>query len=90
MFLWAVLSALYPATHHVDRLSNYLEFAHELDDAMKGTEYPVSIRDIPKFEKRSGVSINVYGYGIKSNKPDVYPLLISKNKQDRHVNLLCV
>ena len=30
-FIWAILSALYPASSHSDRLSNYLPYEHSLD-----------------------------------------------------------
>ena len=52
---------------------------------MEGIEYPVSLKDIDKFEKQSpSISIIVYGYKNKKEK-GVYPLRISKNIDRKHI-----
>ena len=49
---------------------------------MEGMEYPVSLKDIDKFEKQNpSISITVYGYEGKI----LYPLRISKNIDRKHI-----
>ena len=84
-FLWAILSALHPAHDNAERVTNYTKYQHEFDGALEGLEFPIRLVDIPKFEKRSGVSINVFAYD--DEKKCVHPLQITKNKTARHVNL---
>ena len=48
---------------------------------MEGIEYPVSLKDIDKFEKQNpNISITVFGYNGKS----VYPLRNSNNIDREH------
>ena len=47
---------------------------------MNGIVYPVAVKDVPKFEKQN-ISVNVFGY---------YPLYISRNQKEKHVNLLLI
>lgn len=50
-FVWAILSALFSATSHVDRVSNYKQYEHELN--LENIKFPVSISDIDLFEKNN-------------------------------------
>ena len=59
-FKWSVLSALFPAVKHADRVSKYAAHESELD--WSGLSFPTPLDDIPKFERRNNVSINVYGW----------------------------
>ena len=69
-FLWCVLWALYHEYNHPERVDKHLrEKANTIN--MKGIEYPVSLKDLGKFEKQNPtISITVFGYERKS----VYPL----------------
>ena len=69
-FLTCVLRALNPKEHNPKRVDTELrEKENTLD--MKGIEYPVSLKDLNKFEKQNpSISITVLGYERKS----VYPL----------------
>ena len=69
-FLWRVLRALNPKERNSERLDTKLrEKENTLN--MKGIEYPVSLKDLNKFEKQNRtISITVLGYERKS----VYPL----------------
>ena len=84
-FKWSILAALHPVQKHSERVSKYWKYERELN--FDGIEFPVSLKDITKFETRNGVSVNVFGYD-----PEVwiYPLRITKMKADRHVDLLLV
>ncbi|WP_205068505.1 hypothetical protein, partial [Vibrio cholerae] len=51
-----------------------------------GLNYPVSLEDIKRFEKRNpGVSVNVFGLDTKNN---VYPLKVVPLELNDHTDLL--
>ena len=69
-FLWCVLRALNPKGRHPEKLDKKL-MDKENTLNMEGIAYPVSLKDINKFEKQNPtISITVFGYQGKS----VYPL----------------
>ena len=81
-FLWSVLAYLYEANHNRERVNHYKQYETELK--MNGIVYPVAVKDVPKFEKQN-ISVNVFGY-----EDGYYPLYISRNQQEKHVNLLLI
>ena len=83
-FLWSVLAALHPVDKNPQRVSNYKGFEHKFDGALKGIKFPVKLTDVPKFAKRTDMSINVYCY----NEGCVAPLLITKEEKEQHIDLL--
>ena len=62
MFLWCVLRALNRKERNSERVDTKLrEKENTLN--MKGIEYPVSLKDLNKFEKQNqSISITVFGY----------------------------
>ena len=78
-FLWCVLRALNPKDDHAERVDKELmEKENTLN--MEGIEYPVSLKDINKFEKQNpSISITVLGY-----EESVYPLRNSKCVDREH------
>ena len=50
----------------------------------------MQVKDIHKFEKLNNVSVSVYGWVDKTdkNKGYAYPIRVSKNVVDQHVQLL--
>ena len=74
-FKWCVLRALYPKDNHPERIDNDLKSKKDTLN-MEGIRYPVSFRDIDRFESQNpNISISVVGY----NKDErVYPLKASK------------
>jgi hypothetical protein len=40
--------------------------------------------DVPKFEKKNDISVNVFAY----EKQEIYPIHLTKERGLRHVNLL--
>ena len=83
-FLWSVLRALNPGKNNPQRLDEEL-MAKENTLNMEGIEYPVSLKDLNKFEKQNPtISITVFGYEGKS----VYPLRNSDNTDDRDHNII--
>ena len=86
-FLWCVLRYLYPDNKNPQRLDKEL-MAKENTLNMEGIEYPVSLKDLNKFEKQNPtISITVFGYEGKS----VYPLRNSDNTDNRdHIILILI
>ena len=82
-FKWAVTSAVFPAKEHGERLSKRMREDSEKFD-WTGIEFPVSLKQIDKFENNNPYAINVFGY-----EKVVYPLRISK-KKDQVINLLLI
>ena len=66
VFLWCVLRALNPKEHNSERVDTELR-EKETTLNMEGIEYPVSLKDLNKFEKQNPtISITVLGYERKS------------------------
>ena len=79
-FLWCVLRALNPCEKNPQRIDKKLK-EKENTLNMDGIEYPVSLKDIDKFENQNPtVSITVFGYKEKG----VYPLKNSDNINREH------
>ena len=74
-FMWCVLRALNPKDRDAERIDKDLKSKQDTIN-MKGIRYPVSFRDIDRFESQNPeISISVLGY----NKDErVYPLKVSK------------
>ena len=82
-FLWCVLRALNPKDNHPERVNKEL-MAKENTLNMEGIEYPVSLKDINKFEKQNPtISITVLGYEGKSSHP-----LRNSDCNDRDHNII--
>ena len=80
--MWAILSKLYPATDHKERVTKYQPYEHKIK--MKNIDYPVRIKDIPKVEKQNDLSINVFALENQSNKESLYPVYVSNEKSEWH------
>ena len=87
-FLWSVLRGLNPKDKNPQIIDKDLK-SKENTLNMEGIEYPVSLKDIKRFERQNpDISISVLGY----NKDDkVYPLKYKqKNNCKHHIVLLYV
>ncbi|XP_055856053.1 uncharacterized protein LOC129919224 [Episyrphus balteatus] len=82
-FAWAIVSALYPCQDNADRVSSYPHYSKVLN--LNGMEFPMSLKNISKFEKLNNLSVNVYGL---ENNVLVGPLFYTSEKKEKHVNLL--
>lgn len=81
-FSYAILSCLYPAKSHSDRVSNHVKNLDKLN--MKDIEYPVKACSYAKFEKQNDISINV----LYTDEKEVLPLYTTSQKKIKHVDLL--
>ena len=61
-FKWSVLAALHPAARDACRVAKYAAYQHELN--FDGIAFPVSLRDVSRFEKLNDISINVYTFEV--------------------------
>ena len=84
-FLWCVIRKLNPKEHNAEILDKKLmEKENTLN--MEGIEYPVSFKDINKFEKQNpNISITVLGY---NEKDKVHPLSVSEYVYNREHNII--
>ena len=84
-FMWCVKRALNPTNNHPERVDKELmEKENTLN--MEGIEYPVSLKDIDKFEKQNpNISISVLGF---NEKDKVHPLRSSKHVYNREVDII--
>ena len=60
------------------------EYINKLD--YSGIEFPVTVEQYNKIENQNEININVFGY--ENKQP--YPIFVSKEKYDRHINLLLI
>ena len=88
MFLWCILAYLYPVDDHKDRISNYLMHENKLN--LKGLEFPMKVKDIPKFEKLNTQSafgnLNVNVFELTGNV--LTPIYINENYKQPQNDLL--
>lgn len=66
------------------RVIKYVQYVDKLD--FTDVPFPVKIGDIPKFEKKNQISINVFGF----EKQEIFPLHLTKERGLRHVDLLVI
>ncbi|EDO38416.1 predicted protein [Nematostella vectensis] len=64
-------------------ISNAYKITFAID--WSGIEFPVSLKQIDKFEKQNQYTVNVFGYETK-----IYPLRISEKDPDNAINLLLI
>ena len=87
-FARSVVAALYPVKNNAERESLYPHYAEVLN--FDGIEFPVTLKDITRFERANSVSINVYGIEEEKESLKVLPIRLTDDKKERHVNLLYV
>ena len=81
-FLWCILAQLYPVENHKDRISKYIIHLNKLN--LKGLEFPMKVKDIPKFENLNNLNINVFE--LTGNV--LTPIHVNKNYLQPQVDLL--
>ena len=84
-FMWCVKRALNPTNNHPERIDKEL-MEKEDDLNMEGIEYPVSLKDINKFEKQNpNIAITVLSF---NEKDKVHPLRVSDYVYIRKHNII--
>ncbi|KYM97826.1 hypothetical protein ALC62_11480 [Cyphomyrmex costatus] len=94
-FAWAIVAALYPASTNVNRTSQYPHYSEVLQ--LEGIDFPVTLKQITKFERLNDVSVTVFVERERDEKKRItdsdtmiVPLRVTKVKRNKHVNLLYV
>ena len=92
-FVWSILSALYPAAIHTDRVSNYKPYFNKLK--LDNLTFPMEIKNIHKFEVMNNISINVFGYSNETIDSAIvdenyFPLYNTKINSTTVVDLLYI
>ncbi|CAH1110639.1 unnamed protein product [Psylliodes chrysocephalus] len=87
-FYWSIVSALYPTNYHSERLSSYPHYTQVLN--LQGLDIPIQFNKISLFEKLNQLSVNVYGLELVGKNYNVVPLRLTKNKLEKHINLLLI
>ncbi|XP_045477928.1 uncharacterized protein LOC123683076 [Harmonia axyridis] len=85
-FAWAVTSALHPVEMHPERISKYPHYSKVLK--LKGIQFPMTMKQIPNFEKQNQISINVYVLKKEQDVFNTFPSYLTNNMMKKHVNLL--
>ena len=81
-FLWCILSHLFPVEDHKNRTSNYSMHTNKL--ISNGLEFPMKIKDIPKFENLNNLNVNVF----ELTKTVLTPIHINTNYDQPQIDLL--
>ena len=80
-FMWSILAALHPGRTHPENVRHYQRYEKEVNTVR--IDFPTPISQISRFEKQNHISMNVFGY-----QKEIFPLHITKEKCNQHVNLL--
>ena len=84
-FRWCHIRYLNPKEKDPQRIKKSdKEFIEKLD--YSGIEFPITIKQINKIEKKNSIRINVFGYEEKQP----YPIYISDEKYEDHMELLLI
>ena len=81
-FLWCILAHLFPVEDHKNRTSSYSIHTNKL--IFNGLEFPMKIKDIPKFENLNNLNVNVF----ELTKTVLTPIHINKNYLQSQIDLL--
>ena len=81
-FLWCILAHLFPVEDHKNRTSSYSMHTNKL--ILNGLEFPMKVKDIPKFENLNNLNVNVF----ELTGAVLTPIHINKNYLQSQIGLL--
>ena len=81
-FWWCILAHLFPVEDHKNRTSRYSMHTNKL--ILNGLEFPMKIKDIPKFENLNNLNVNVF----ELTGPVLTPIHNNKNYLQSQIDLL--
>ena len=87
-FLYSIMAALYPVSEGRNpyRISSYPDFRQKLN--FKNIDFPIALKDIPKFEVMNSLTINIFTILNDKKKQEIVPLILSKSNFTPRINLL--
>jgi len=80
-FKWAILSALFPATQHADRLSKYVSNKNDID--CSALHFPVDTKQFSDFERDNpGIALYCLAHDEENKSFSIYlsPYMHSRSK----------
>ena len=83
-FIWCILAHIYPVEKDKNRVSNYSPYVHSLD--ISNLSFPMKVTDIPKFERKNNLNINVF----ELTKNILAPIYINNNYNEPQIDLVIV
>ena len=81
-FLWCILAHLCPVEDHKNRTSSYSIHTNKL--ILNGLDFPMKVKDIPKFENLNNLNVNVF----ELTGAVLTPIHINKNYLQSQIDLL--
>ena len=84
-FLWCILAHLFPVEDHENRTSKYSMHFDKLN--LKRLEFPMKVKDIPKFENLNNLNVNVFELPNSKNSV-LTPIHINTNYDQPQTDLL--
>jgi len=85
--VWSIFSCLYPARHNPDRLQNYDQYEKTLN--LDGLEFPLAVKDIPKFEAQNPtIAIHCIAADSKNKSFSILYLSPRVHQRDHTLTLL--
>ena len=70
-----ILAAVHPVeSKHANRVANYVKYESSLN--VRNIPMPMTLDDVPRFEKQNQLSVNLCGL----EKEDAYPLCITYSR----------
>ena len=83
-FLWSILRCLHPIEKHETRLTDIRKYENDLN--FKGIDFPVKLKDIPKFENQSPALPGINVFSVNDNNK-IYPLRLSQKDCQKSIDL---
>ena len=81
-FLWCILAHFFPVEDHKNRTSSYSMHTNKL--ILNGLEFPMKVKDIPKFENLNYLNVNVF----ELTKTVLTPIHTNVNYDQPQIDLL--
>ena len=83
-FLWSILRYLHPIQMNEIRLTDIRKYENDLN--FKGIDFPVKLKDIPKFENQNPTLPGINVFSVNDNNK-IYPLRLSQKDPQKSIDL---
>ena len=83
-FLWSILRYLHPIQMNEVRLTDVRKYENDLN--FKGIDFPVKLKDIPKFENQNPDLPGISVFSVNDNNK-IYPLRLNQKDPQKSIDL---
>ena len=83
-FLWSILRYLHPIQMNETRLTDIRKYENDLN--FKGIDFPVKLKDIPKFENQNPDLPGINVFSVNDNNK-IYPLRLNQKDPQKSIDL---